>query len=340
MTLSLVEAILIRNFTDHMAQWTDIADSFRTFETRVSQLAFTDLIIRYAICAFSVRHFHRCRGDEDGDSQALDYQNRCLNLLIPSMTGDYQITENILTAVALLRQNEEMDEDDHRFHLEGISGILNMIPDYSTMGGVAEAACWLCLREDIYVSSTTQTPIKTVLDCFPKSASILRNDDYSWASQSILNLALLLQSAFCKPRNASDMVHAEAQISKWEASKPTSYKPIYFKARSREKDSCFPEVWMLLPYHAVGLQSYHITQIKIRHHLFLVLGLATSNERAENTWFTARHCLAVWGAYLYHPTDQAAVLDFLEKWRQRSGWETSALVESLQRQWSKNDNND
>jgi hypothetical protein len=92
MTLSLVEAILIRNFTDHMAQWTDIADSFRTFETRVSQLAFTDLIIRYAICAFSARHFHRCRGDEDGDSQALDYQNRCLNLLIPSMTGDYQIT--------------------------------------------------------------------------------------------------------------------------------------------------------------------------------------------------------------------------------------------------------
>jgi hypothetical protein len=121
-----------------------------------------------------------------------------------------------------------------------------MIPDYSTIGGVAEAACWLCLREDIYVSSTTQTPIKTVLDCFSKSASILRNDDYSWASQSILNLALLLQSAFCKPRNALDMVHAEAQISKWEVSKPTSYKPIYFKARSREKDSCFPEVWMLL----------------------------------------------------------------------------------------------
>ena len=107
--LSPIEALLIRNFTDHMAQWTDIADPFRTFETVVSRLAFTDLIIRYAICAFSARHFHRCRGDDDGDSQALDYQNRCLNLLIPSMSGDHQITASVLTAVALLRQNEEMD---------------------------------------------------------------------------------------------------------------------------------------------------------------------------------------------------------------------------------------
>ncbi|KAJ4269877.1 hypothetical protein NW762_001546 [Fusarium torreyae] len=103
------EALLIRNFTNHMAQWTDIADPFRTFETVVSRLALTDLIIRYAICAFSARHFHRCRGNGDGDSEALDYQNRCLNLLIPSMSGDHQITENVLTAVALLRQNEEMD---------------------------------------------------------------------------------------------------------------------------------------------------------------------------------------------------------------------------------------
>ncbi|KAM0190639.1 hypothetical protein ACHAPQ_007612 [Fusarium lateritium] len=109
LSLSPIEALLIRNFTNHMAQWTDIADPFRTFETVVSRLAFKDLIIRYAICAFSARHYHRCRGDEDGGSLALDYQNRCLNLLIPSMSGDYQITENVLTAVALLRQNEEMD---------------------------------------------------------------------------------------------------------------------------------------------------------------------------------------------------------------------------------------
>lgn len=103
------EALLLRNFTSHMAQWTDVADPFRTFETEISRLALTDLVVRYAICAFSARHFYRCQEGEDGDAEALDYQNRCLNLIIPSMSNGQSITTSVLTAVALLRQNEEMD---------------------------------------------------------------------------------------------------------------------------------------------------------------------------------------------------------------------------------------
>ncbi|ETS77433.1 hypothetical protein PFICI_11307 [Pestalotiopsis fici W106-1] len=362
--LTPTEALLIRNFTDHMAQWTDIADPFRTFETVVSKLALTDLIIRNAVCAFSARHYYRDQV-EDGNAIALDYQTRCLQLLIPSMSGGQKITESILTAVALLRQNEEMDEQDNRFHLEGTSRILNMVPEFSTIGGVGEAACWLCLREDIYISLTTQTPIKTALDCFPDCISIRRNDDYSWASKSILNLAFLLKRAFCEPRDASRLALSEAEIADWDKCKPTSYRPIHVEARSRLEGRCFPKIWMLLPYHAVGLQYYHMAQIvlnavrprevvhthaylaesraiarRIRHHLFMVLGIATSNDRAENTWFTARHCLAVWGAYLQHPADQTAALEFLEKWRQRSGWETSVLVQSLRQQWKENNEDD
>lgn len=103
------EALLLRNFTSHMAQWTDVADPLRTFETEISRLALTDLVVRYAICAFSARHFYRCQEGEDGDAEALDYQNRCLNLIIPSMSNGQSITTSVLTAVALLRQNEEMD---------------------------------------------------------------------------------------------------------------------------------------------------------------------------------------------------------------------------------------
>jgi hypothetical protein len=106
---SPTEALLVRNFTHRMAQWTDIADPFRTFEIAVSRMALTDPIIRSAICAFSARHFYRCQEGQDGDAEALHHQNQCLNLLIPSMSGSQQITTSVLTAVALLRQNEEMD---------------------------------------------------------------------------------------------------------------------------------------------------------------------------------------------------------------------------------------
>lgn len=122
---------------------------------------------------------------------------------------------------------------------------------------------------------------------------------------------------------------------------------------------------MLAPYHAVGLQYYHIAQMvlnavkpqevsnpydiifdakarvkRIRHHLYMIIGLAMSDERAENTWFTARHCLSVWGSYFHHQDDQMLVLEFLEKWRRRSGWKTSVLIEALRRQWSENSDDD
>lgn len=107
--LSPNEALLLRNFTDNMALWTDVADPCHTFGTTISRLALTDPIIRSAVCAFSARHFYRCQEGGDGDGEALYHQNRCLNLLIPSMSGNQRITASVLTAVALLRQDEEMD---------------------------------------------------------------------------------------------------------------------------------------------------------------------------------------------------------------------------------------
>jgi hypothetical protein len=107
--LSANEARLLRNFTDRMALWTDVADPYHNFQTTVSRLALTDPIIRSAICAFSARHLYRCQESEDDDAEALYHQNQCLNLLIPSMSGSHRITASVLVAVALLRQNEEMD---------------------------------------------------------------------------------------------------------------------------------------------------------------------------------------------------------------------------------------
>lgn len=255
-------------------------------------------------------------------------------------------------------QADNVPEQDNRFHLEGASRILNTVPDFASLGGIGEAACWLCLREDIYISLTMQTPIRTNVKCFLDSASIRRKDDQSWASLSIVNLALLLTRAFREPKDSSDLSLSEAELADWNLSKPHSYQPIFYQPRSRKQSRFFPDVWMLAPYHAVGLQYYHIAQAVlnavrpqavsnpydsipnatarakcIRQHLYMIVGLAISNDKAENTWFTARHCLSVWGSYFHQKQDQLVILNFLERWRQRSGWKTQPLVESLMRQW-------
>lgn len=233
-----------------------------------------------------------------------------------------------------------------------------MVPNFATAGGLGEAAAWLCLREDIYIALTTQSPIKVEIESFRSSTSIRRNDDFAWANKMVLGLAVLLNRTFSEIATQEDLAASEEEIAEWARSKPAWFEPILFRARSPREDHYFPDIWMLAPHHAVGLQYFHIAQIvlhvfrkrvsdrpeehlvedrnrerQIRQHLTIVVGLAVSNDKAENTWFTARHCLSVWAGCLRKRGDRQAALRFLRDMEQRTGWSATALSESMRRQW-------
>ena len=105
--LSENEAMLLRNYTENMALWADDTDPGRTFELEASRRALAEPVLLYAICAFSSRHMNRQQPDQD--HVALEYQSLCLQLLIPAISGPQPVDESVLAAVAILRQNEEMD---------------------------------------------------------------------------------------------------------------------------------------------------------------------------------------------------------------------------------------
>lgn len=102
------EAELLRNFSENLALWADVTDLERHFEIDVPRRALSNSILRNAIYTFSSRHMNRhLHGDW---TEALEYHNRCLQLLIPVLSGGQEgYTEEILAAVAILRLNEEMD---------------------------------------------------------------------------------------------------------------------------------------------------------------------------------------------------------------------------------------
>ena len=209
------------------------------------------------------------------------------------------------------------------------------------------------------MSLTTQSPISINLDSFEESSSIRRGDDYSWANKMVLILAHLLNRLFNSSRTDNHLVASEAEVANWDRSKPMSYNPIHFEPRSRSAERSLPDIWMLSPHHAVGMQYFHIAKIvlnvmtqqrassqpysylvdnrirerHVRHHLLLVIGLAVSNEAVENIWFTARHCLSIWAGCLRKRADKDAAIQFLQDMGRRTGWETRRLIESLHRQW-------
>lgn len=120
------EAILIRNFVENMALWVsvrgfrtliaailtvmkaDITDPQRHFESDVPARAIKEPVLRQAIFAFSSRHLNR--QNRSDVTEALQYHNQCVQLLISALSEpEHHITEDLLAAVAILRQHEEMD---------------------------------------------------------------------------------------------------------------------------------------------------------------------------------------------------------------------------------------
>jgi hypothetical protein len=71
----------------------------------------------------------------------------------------------------------------------------------------------------------------------------------------------------------------------------------------------------------------------VRDHLLVILGLAVSNKMAENTLFTARHALSVWGGVLRAKPDRDGAVSFLSKMEETTGWRTKKLIQSVEEQW-------
>ncbi|OQE00483.1 hypothetical protein PENVUL_c051G05946 [Penicillium vulpinum] len=357
--LSEREAILLRNFVENMALWADITDPQRHFETEVSVRALKEPVLRYAIFAFSSHHLDRQNTSDV--TEALQYHNCCVQLLITALSGSREnIAEDILAAVAILRQHEEMDREDNQFHLTGTTHILNTVSTFGSSGGLGEAAAWLCLRQDIYISLTSQRPLRTNLQSFYQSDVFQRNDDFAWSSRMVFLLANVLQGAFTD----STITHStEHEIEEWYSTKPHTFDPVRSIPQGPGPDQRLPIIWMLLPVHVIGIQYYHIAKIvlalsetsrsysayeslrhsrtvekNIRHHLLTILGLAQSNTKAENTLFTARHSLVAWGWVLRHPLDQRAAESLLQAMHARTGWNMDSLVQTLRAQWQEVEN--
>ncbi|KAL1962934.1 hypothetical protein VTN77DRAFT_9030 [Rasamsonia byssochlamydoides] len=389
------EAYLMQNFIENMAQWADVADLQRHFEIEAPRRALHQPVLRLAILAFSSRHVSRFSGYDE--TEALQYHTRCLQLLIPVLSAaDTEVSEDVLAAIAILRQYEEMDDYDKRCHLLGTTRILNSVAHFASSGGLGEAAAWLCLREDIYASLVSQQPLRTRLDNFLRSSTFQRTDDVSWANRMVFLLAKVLSCAFQQQQQqqqqtpsdggqiwSASLHDVDQEVEDWKRSRPPTFEPILFKpssSSSRDEDQHrgsrgLPEIWMLAPFHAVGLQYYHIAKIVIlamstlqqqqhyyptmssmmrsrydhfqhvrrvekliREHLLIVIGLAVSNQKtAPNTLFTARHALSVWGGCLRDNWTQDAAVAFLINMEKATGWKSEGLIRSLREQWEEED---
>lgn len=245
-------------------------------------------MVLYAVLAASSRHQAITLGTDE--VEASTFHGSCLKLLIsvlsqPEETWD----DNLLATIVILRIYEEFDnKNDEKCHLLGSNRLLNTVSNFSSSGGLAEAASWQFLRQAIYISLVYQVPIELNLENYERSSVFNRLDNASYANVIIFLFAKALQLIY-PPRGVPVDMHAwdllQESVERWQNLKPSSFTPFHYQEPSVEESRPFPELWMISPAAGlaptssqyppasvanrgvvVGMQYYHATRILLTMH--------------------------------------------------------------------------
>jgi hypothetical protein len=139
--------------------------------------------------------------------------------------------------------------------LLGTTNLLNSISSFAADGGLREAASWASLRQQIYISLTTQQPLAINLTTYRNSSAFNKSDDESTANKIIFIFASILTATF-QPEShlsAAQWNDLDAEVHGWNLSKPWDFAPLWVDDSvdtSQDLQACarpWPELLMSRP---------------------------------------------------------------------------------------------
>ncbi|KAF4811134.1 Quinate permease [Colletotrichum siamense] len=353
---------LFMHYINDLSMWVDVCDVKRHFGTEVPKRACHSPLLAYSIIALASRSLCSIAGTDD--SKPSTYYSHALQYLIPILDSSFEaLNEEVLAAIVILRQYEEMTDSDFGVHLSGSSKLLNSMFSLASKGGLGEAASWIVLRQDYWVALVKSQPMSINLDSYKGSSSFVRTEPECLANRAVFLCAQAIAYAF-QPAAIRDLDRwnkLNQELGNWLISNPWHADPLWVEPphTNSANGSAFPTIWMTHPAHVVGYQHYSLARMVL--HIFnpylskpsldtfkkrresekavldnfrVLLGLAMSNPSVVNAGFTASHTLRACGVYLTDPKEQQESLEFLRKTHLRTGWLTKDLIEQLTVQWS------
>lgn len=227
------------------------------FATEVPRRALGEPMVMYALLTMASRLESIL--SRSSDMEATVYHDRCLELLIPALSrSEDTYDDNLLVTVIILRLHEELDSHkDQKLHLLGSHRLLNSISQYSSSGGLGEAASWQFLRQAIYVCLVQKEPWQLRLEHYGQSKVFERSDDASYANAMIFLFAKILQ-LISQPIDHGYSSHEwdllRESVERWKTEQPCSFIPLKYRGPNVDEDRPFSEIWMISP--AAGKLRY------------------------------------------------------------------------------------
>lgn len=254
-SLNQREGQLFALYVRQLAPMMDSCDEARHFTLTIPRLALHEPMLLSSILALAGRYdaLHR---STPPDLDAVRYNSQSIESLIERLACPPETYgPELLAAVVIARSYEECDFEDDRshHHLSGISNLLSYdtVVRLASEGGLAEAACWVHLRQAVYAYLVRRRPVDSHFDAFRRLPAFTRSDDAAYANRMVYYFARVLKlflphvepSVPISEMNTWEYVQAE--IGKWFDEKPPSFEAICFAESGENGDHPYPQALML-----------------------------------------------------------------------------------------------
>ncbi|KAJ4159214.1 uncharacterized protein LMH87_008122 [Akanthomyces muscarius] len=373
------EACLLRYFIDEISQWFDLCDENRHFQLVVPLKARKHTHLLNAIFAVSARHLSRLPQYKTpqgilyqgqlltklGNHDAVEYMLKC----IPAFrrfheNEDDDFRESIIATAVILRQLEEIDEEDEDpdddYHMTGedeylhekqinFMPIINAVlrdPASQAMFGhrsLIQAAYWFALRQEIYHSFTRRKPPQLDLPL-----------EY-WQGASNVNKTVMHTVQVAKwhwGRGTDDeFLRLMDQQSFLEHTVLANTRPLLQKPADKRQGEIFPTIWYTTHIELTSIQqslmarsvlvsenpylkqqassraSWRKVENEVRLLMLDLCGIALCHPASAPALVNAAIGIQLYGDYFTDQYERLALRSVVEKYRDAHAWPVRRLLE-------------
>ncbi|TVY13716.1 hypothetical protein LARI1_G008533 [Lachnellula arida] len=348
------DATLLHYFVTDLCSWFDYCDKKRHFLNVAIPAAATDSTLLDAILAVSAKHlslngkFDRYASDK--------YQQRCLEKLIPALNDQKSLLdENLFAATIILRLLDEMTEPigTTQGHILGTHFLVRARQEPASESSLREACLVVGLRQDIFISFTTQRPLRPLAGYCHIDRSLSAADDWTWAHRIIAHTADILNYCYGnKPRGVEAWKALNSYTDEWESLKPASFTPIkdVIAEPSKVAGNQYLGICriLLLSYNPQtpqlgierktadreqGLLTSLFLKENIKNQVSFICGIAISNRQFLPAMFTAGMAIAMCGERFTDPVEQHSLLDILVEAEGHVAWPSLKFQDTMKSYW-------
>ena len=237
---------------------------------------------------------------------------------------------------------------------------VHVIPSVS----LRHSACLIALRQEIWSAFLSQRPFRLPVCPSNDYATFSPANHFVWTNRILVWAADLLSFCFgnqsMTPEQSTERWMALKEFEqRWDAQKPSAFKPIYYREADPDRNQHFPQIWHMNSCQVAVAQHIELGRIllavsdpmsvsrlgigvvarnvsleeELRSITQRLCGLAVSNPNCPPALVTAAVGISVCGEYFVNPGEQEALVKLLKDLQFQHAWPTEATVRALRAAW-------